>query len=104
MKEKVEMESGYSRVKDEEIHPQLLDLIPKERNWFTTKRDDDDDDNLDVEARTRSRSRSGSHGNGDEKTLELRLGPPSVEDWSPKNYKTPSKASVIHVPNTSQKR
>lgn len=100
----MEMESGYSRVKDEEIHPQLLDLIPKERNWFTTKRDDDDDDNLDVEARTRSRSRSRSHGNGDEKTLELRLGPPSVEDWSPKNYKTPSKASVIHVPNTSQKR
>ncbi|KAI3766548.1 hypothetical protein L2E82_16612 [Cichorium intybus] len=90
------MESGYSRV-DEEIHPQLLDLIPKERNWFV-KRDDDHN----IEGRSRSR-----HGNGDEKKLELRLGPPGVEDWSlsdtPKSYKSPAKASA-NVPNTSQKR
>lgn len=88
------MESGYSRVDVQEIHPQLLDLIPKERNWFV-KRDDDHDH---IEARSRR-----SHVNGDENTLELRLGPPCVEDWSPRSYKSVTKASVP-VPNTSQKR
>ncbi|XP_076914777.1 auxin-responsive protein IAA18-like [Bidens hawaiensis] len=72
------MDGGYSR--KEEMHPQLLDLnnlIPDERNWFAKKEDD--------------------HNLGDEKKLELRLGPPGVEDWSvtdaQKNYKSPQKAS-----------
>lgn len=93
------MEGGYSRM-DEEIHPQLLDLIPKERNWFLKREGDSNKDG----------SRSRSHGHGcisDEKKLELRLGPPGVEDWSlsdtPINYKSPTKAAV-QVPNTSQKR
>lgn len=107
LKEKVEMESGYSRVvdNDEEIHPQLLDLIPKERNWFV-KREDDEHHNTIIEGRSSSSSssRRRSHGNGDEKKLELRLGPPCVEDWSPNSYKSsPAKASVSG-PNTSQKR
>ncbi|KVI05949.1 Aux/IAA-ARF-dimerization [Cynara cardunculus var. scolymus] len=96
------MESGYSRM-DEEIHPQLLDLIPKERNWFLKREDDCNKDGS---------RRSHGHGHGgvsDEKKLELRLGPPGVEDWSlssdaPKNYKSPSKAAAVQVPNTSQKR
>ncbi|XP_024971002.1 auxin-responsive protein IAA26-like isoform X2 [Cynara cardunculus var. scolymus] len=95
------MESGYSRM-DEEIHPQLLDLIPKERNWFLKREDDCNKDGS---------RRSHGHGHGgvsDEKKLELRLGPPGVEDWSlssdaPKNYKSPSKAAAVQVPNTSQK-
>ncbi|KAK9054724.1 hypothetical protein SSX86_025803 [Deinandra increscens subsp. villosa] len=70
------MEGGYSRV-DEDAHPQLLDLIPKDRNWFVKK----DDHKLE----------------GDEKKLELRLGPPGSEDWSPsdahKNFKSPQKAA-----------
>ncbi|PWA51094.1 auxin-responsive protein [Artemisia annua] len=62
------MEGGYSR--------KLLDLIPNERNWLVKKEDD--------------------HGDGDEKKLELRLGPPGVEeDWSAKNKPKPA--------NTSQK-
>ncbi|XP_076952088.1 auxin-responsive protein IAA26-like [Bidens hawaiensis] len=72
------MDGGYSR--KEEMHPQLLDLnhlIPDERNWFVKKEDD--------------------HNIGDEKKLELRLGPPGVEDWSAseaqKSYKSPQKAS-----------
>ncbi|XP_076910331.1 auxin-responsive protein IAA18-like [Bidens hawaiensis] len=71
------MDGRYSR--KEEMHPQLLDLnhmITDERNWFAKK----DDHNL-----------------GDEKKLELRLGPPGVEDWSVtdahKNYKSSQKAS-----------
>lgn len=81
------MESGYSssRVK-EETQPQLLDLIPKERNFFVKKENDDH--------HTINGSRR-SHENGDEKKLELRLGPPCVEDWSlsdsKKNYKSPPK-------------
>ncbi|KAI3777867.1 hypothetical protein L1987_47670 [Smallanthus sonchifolius] len=71
------MEGGYSRVV-EDVHPQLLDLIPNERNWFVKK-----DNNNNIE--------------GDEKKLELRLGPPGVEDWSlsnaHKNYKSPQKAA-----------
>ena len=63
------MEGGYSR--------KLLNLIPNERNWLVKKEDD--------------------HGDGDEKKLELRLGPPGVdEDWSAKNKPKPA--------NTSQKR
>lgn len=72
------MENGYSR-KNEEIHPQLLDLIPKERNWFVNG---DNNDHV---------------VNGDEKKLELRLGPPCVEDWSvsdaQKNYKSSTKTA-----------
>lgn len=64
------MEGGYPR--------KLLNLMkPKERNWLVKKEDD--------------------HGDGDEKKLELRLGPPGVdEDWSAKNKPKPA--------NTSQKR
>lgn len=80
------MEGGFSRV-NEEVHPQLLDLIPNERNWFVKR---DDDHNIEG-------SRRSSHGNGDEKKLELRLGPPGVEDWSlsdaPNNYKSTPKAA-----------
>lgn len=79
------MEGGYSRM-DKEIHPQLLDLIPSERNWLVEK---DFDHNNNGSKR--------SHEHGDEKKLELRLGPPGVEDWSlsdtQKNYKSPEKAS-----------
>lgn len=92
------MEGGYSRI-DEVIHPQLLDLIPKERNWFVKREDDHNKDG--------SRRSHGHGGVSDEKKLELRLGPPGVEDWSlsdaPRNYKSPTKAAV-QVPNTSQKR
>ncbi|CAL9009934.1 unnamed protein product [Prunus brigantina] len=48
--------------RNEEACPQLLDLIPRERDWIV-KRDE------------------RSHGSSEEKKLELRLGPP-VEDWS----------------------
>ncbi|BFG24388.1 hypothetical protein CerSpe_106620 [Prunus speciosa] len=48
--------------RNEEACPQLLDLIPRERDWLV-KRDD------------------RSHGSSEEKKLELRLGPPG-EDWS----------------------
>lgn len=82
LKEKAEMEGGFSKM-DEEIHPQLLDLIPKERNWFMKKNE----------------GSRNSHGHGDEKKLELRLGPPGVEDYTPKNYK-----SLAKTANTSQKR
>ncbi|XP_071731913.1 auxin-responsive protein IAA18-like isoform X2 [Rutidosis leptorrhynchoides] len=86
------MEGGYSRM-DDEIHPQLLDLIPKERNWFV-KKDDDDYDYV--------KGLKRSHENGDEKKLELRLGPPGVEDWSlsdaHKNYKSVEKASNKSAP------
>lgn len=65
------MQGGYPR--------RLLNLIPNnERNWSVKKKEDD-------------------HGEGDEKKLELRLGPPGVEeDWSAKNKPKPA--------NTSQKR
>ncbi|KAL8217380.1 hypothetical protein R6Q57_020753 [Mikania cordata] len=79
------MEGGFSRTDEDLQHPQLLDLIPKDRNWFVNN----DDHNFE-------RSKS-SHGKGDEKKLELRLGPPGVEDWSlsdaHKNYKSPQKAA-----------
>ncbi|XP_071710282.1 auxin-responsive protein IAA18-like [Rutidosis leptorrhynchoides] len=78
------MEGGFSRM-DGEIHPKLLDLIPKERNWFVNK-DDDLYDN----------GSKRNHENGDENKLELRLGPPGVEDWSlsdeQKNFKSLEKA------------
>ncbi|ONI15744.1 hypothetical protein PRUPE_3G058600 [Prunus persica] len=48
--------------RNEEACPQLLDLIPRERDWIV-KRDE------------------RSHGSSEEKKLELRLGPPG-EDWS----------------------
>ena len=50
-------------MRNEEACPQLLDLIPKEREWLV---------NRDGERR---------HGFPEEKKLELRLGPPG-EDWS----------------------
>ncbi|KAK9923481.1 hypothetical protein M0R45_031898 [Rubus argutus] len=49
--------------KMEETCPQLLDLIPKEREWLVNKDD------------------RRSHGSAEEKKLELRLGPPG-QDWS----------------------
>ncbi|KAI3761593.1 hypothetical protein L1987_52013 [Smallanthus sonchifolius] len=78
------MEGGYSRV-EEDVHHQLLDLIPNERNWFVKKGD------------SYIEGSKSHHGNGDEKKLELRLGPPGVEDWSlsnaHKNYKSPQKSA-----------
>ena len=53
-------------LRNEEVCPQLLDLISKEREWFV---------NRDGERR---------HGLPEEKKLELRLGPPG-EDWSVKH-------------------
>lgn len=53
-------------LRNEEACPQLLDLIPKEREWLV---------NRDGERR---------HGFPEEKKLELRLGPPG-EDWSVKD-------------------
>ncbi|KAF5741649.1 hypothetical protein HS088_TW10G00653 [Tripterygium wilfordii] len=47
--------------------PNLLDLIPKEREWLV-KRDEE-----------------RVHGSSVEKNLELKLGPPGVQDWSMKN-------------------
>lgn len=45
-----------------EVSPQLLDLIPNEREWHMKK---------------------GEGGkSSEERKLELRLGPPGVEDWS----------------------
>lgn len=55
------MEGCSSR--KEEVCPQLLDLIPKNRKWLV------------------SRGEERSHGSSEEKKLELRLGPPG-EDWS----------------------
>lgn len=58
---------GYSR--NEEIHPQLLDLIPKEREW-TAKIGEE----------------RNIHGIiSEEKKLELRLGPPGDEVWTIEN-------------------
>ncbi|KAL2462612.1 Auxin-responsive protein IAA26 [Forsythia ovata] len=57
---------GYSR-KDEGC-PQLLDLIPKEKEWLTKSAE---------EKQTRN-------GSSEEKQLELRLGPPNG-DWTIKN-------------------
>ncbi|KAF8407102.1 hypothetical protein HHK36_006227 [Tetracentron sinense] len=50
---------GYSR--NREGYPQLLDLVPNDREWF-------------------ARRNEGSLGASEEKKLELRLGPPG-EDW-----------------------
>ncbi|KAH7565328.1 hypothetical protein ACOSP7_020349 [Xanthoceras sorbifolium] len=50
--------------KNGETRPQLLDLIPKEREWLVM------------------REGERSHGSSEEKKLELRLGPPGGEDWS----------------------
>ncbi|XP_038692429.1 auxin-responsive protein IAA2-like [Tripterygium wilfordii] len=47
--------------------PNLIDLIPKERVWLV-KRDE-----------------KRVHGSSEEKNLELKLGPPGVQDWSRKN-------------------
>ncbi|MFS7900820.1 hypothetical protein Hanom_Chr00s142162g01819391 [Helianthus anomalus] len=78
------MDGGYSRIK-EEAHPQLLDLIPNERNWLVKREDDH------------------NHEESNEKKLELRLGPPGVEDWSvsldaQKNHKLPQKAAQKRYP------
>ncbi|KAF5727244.1 putative Phytochrome-associated protein 1 [Tripterygium wilfordii] len=45
--------------------PNLLDLNPKEREWLV--------------------KRKRVHGSSEEKNLELKLGPPGVQDWSRKN-------------------
>ncbi|KAJ4842866.1 hypothetical protein Tsubulata_041910 [Turnera subulata] len=52
------MEGGS---KNDEACPQLLNLIPKEREWF---------------------SKRGDERSSEEKKLELRLGPPGDQDWS----------------------
>lgn len=49
----------------DEVCPQLLDLIPKEREWLV-----------------KTESSSRNHGVSEEKKLELRLGPPGVEVWT----------------------
>ncbi|XP_015902428.2 auxin-responsive protein IAA26 isoform X1 [Ziziphus jujuba] len=56
---------GCSR--KEEVCPQLLDLISKDREWLM------------------NRGEERSHGCSEEKKLELRLGPPGGEDWSLKD-------------------
>ncbi|GMQ08495.1 hypothetical protein CsSME_00052197 [Camellia sinensis var. sinensis] len=56
--------------KDEDC-PQLLDLIPKNREWIVQRGD-----------------RHRSHGSSEEKKLELRLGPPGEQeeqDWTKNN-------------------
>ncbi|KAL4333325.1 hypothetical protein GQ457_07G031570 [Hibiscus cannabinus] len=59
----LEMESDCS--KNEETCPQLLDLIPQEREWYTKRKD------------------GKIHLSSEEKKLELRLGPPGGDDnWS----------------------
>ncbi|KAK9280772.1 hypothetical protein L1049_003660 [Liquidambar formosana] len=52
--------------KDEEVHPQLLDLISKDREWLV------------------NRDKQRSHRSSEEKKLELRLAPPG-EDWTMKD-------------------
>ncbi|XVE88807.1 hypothetical protein DITRI_Ditri19aG0098400 [Diplodiscus trichospermus] len=59
------MESGCS--KNVEACPQLLDLIPQEREWHVKREDE------------------RRHGSSEEKKLELRLGPPGQENWSTKD-------------------
>ncbi|XWS11998.1 hypothetical protein CRYUN_Cryun37aG0052800 [Craigia yunnanensis] len=56
------MESGCS--KNGEACPQLLDLIPQEREWHVKREDE------------------RRHGSSEEKKLELRLGPPGEDNWS----------------------
>ncbi|KAK8641842.1 hypothetical protein V6N13_011215 [Hibiscus sabdariffa] len=56
----LEMESDCS--KNEETCPQLLDLIPQEREWYTKRKD------------------GKIHLSSEEKKLELKLGPPGDED------------------------
>ncbi|GMI77971.1 indole-3-acetic acid inducible 26, phytochrome-associated protein 1 [Hibiscus trionum] len=56
------MENGCS--KNVESCPQLLDLIPQEREWHHVKREDDKKD-----------------GSSEEKKLELRLCPPGEDTW-----------------------
>ncbi|KAK0596824.1 hypothetical protein LWI29_019372 [Acer saccharum] len=60
------MEGGSSM--NGETRPQLLDLIPKEREWLMM----------------RESGERRHHGSSEEK-LELRLGPPGGEDWSLKD-------------------
>ncbi|PON54365.1 AUX/IAA protein [Parasponia andersonii] len=50
------------RSRREEVCPQLLDLIPQNREWLV------------------NRDKERSHGSSEEKKLELRLGPPG-QDW-----------------------
>ncbi|XP_022715037.1 auxin-responsive protein IAA18-like [Durio zibethinus] len=56
------MESGCS--KNGEACPQLLDLIPQEREWYVKREED------------------RRHGSSEERKLELRLGPPGEDSWS----------------------
>ncbi|XWS18943.1 hypothetical protein CRYUN_Cryun32bG0088300 [Craigia yunnanensis] len=60
-----DMESGCS--KNGEACPQLLDLIPQEREWHVKREDE------------------RRHGSSEEKKLELRLGPPGEDNWSIKD-------------------
>ena len=61
----MEIESGCS--KNGEVCPQLLDLIPQEREWHVTREDE------------------RRHGSSEEKKLELRLGPPGEDNCSTKD-------------------
>lgn len=77
----------------DEVCPQLLDLIPKEREWLVKKEVSID--------------RGRNHGVSEEKKLELRLGPPGVEDWTlqgnkPKMKEQESLISLGHLPNMNQ--
>ncbi|KAL5576912.1 hypothetical protein UlMin_018611 [Ulmus minor] len=62
----------------EEVCPKLLDLIPKEREWLS------------------SRDQERSHGSSEEKKLELRLGPPG-EDWSTKDTNREREESLLSL-------
>ncbi|CAL5439642.1 unnamed protein product [Camellia sinensis] len=68
--------------KDEDC-PQLLDLIPKNREWIVQRGD-----------------RHRSHGSSEEKKLELRLGPPGEQeeqDWTKNNNSRERDGSLSSV-------
>ncbi|CAK9174549.1 unnamed protein product [Ilex paraguariensis] len=77
---------GYRR--KDEVCPQLLDLIPKEREWVVKGEE------------------KRSHGLSEDKKLELRLGPPG-DDWTTKNTSKTNPVQgdeslhTIGYPNTS---
>nr|AZI15339.1 Auxin responsive protein [Malus domestica] len=75
-----EME-GCTR-KEKEACPQLLDLIPRERDWLVS----------------RYIERSSGHGSSssEEKKLELRLGPPG-QDWSMKRERDEKSQSLVSL-------
>lgn len=62
----------------EELCPQLLDLIPQNREWLI------------------NREKERSHGSSEEKKLELRLGPPG-QDWPMKEKKERDDESLLSL-------